>query len=384
MKLTALSSGDFCTILPSEYPDIIRLTGFIALIAFICILITLAVIFYNRVAKKKAREISAEADEAILNELNEHILLYNSVSDIPEAELNETVTNLNELKNRNKVFRKSMVRLLLYFQANLTGAIARIISSAFSRLKLREFTMRKLKSPMWFIKTQGLTEVQEMQDGHSLPEVYKLAKDSNQDVRVAAYTVLLKLKAIDCFDFLDDEKEELSEWHQIVLEDAISKTPGLDVPDFRTYLSSKNRSIVLLSIKLIVDFLQFNAVAKLLSILDSEDDYLRNQVIQALGQLNALNSEERLRERYEEEPVKNKVAILIALGKIGSGESIDFIRQKFLQAENFQIMKGAAAAIIAHPEALKAKVLNSLSDINDDQEAVLKHFSEPMNMYGIV
>lgn len=384
MNLTALSSGNVCTILSPDYPVIIRVAAFVAVIAFVFIIITMVVIFYNRVSKKKEQKNAEDADAIILEELNDHLLLYDSVTDIPEAELNETVMTLEELKNKNKDLRKSMVRLLVYFQTNFTGSFARIISSAYSRLKLREFTLRKLKSPFWFRKTQGLTEVKRMKDGHSLPEVYKLANDKNQDVRVAAYTALLKLKAEDCFDFLENEKEELSEWHQIVLEDSVFKTEGLNVPDFKTFLSSENTSIILLCIKLIVDYKQFNAVPKLLSILDHEDANLRNQVIQALGNLNAEIAEERLIEKYEEENIKNKSAILLALGQIGSGNSLGFIKENFLQAEHFLILKSAAAAILDHPEPLKNEVLNSLSDMNNDQKAILKHFAEPFNNYGII
>lgn len=384
MKLTAFSSSSFCAIFSPDNPLIIRIAAFIAVIAFLCIVITMVVIFYNRVSKVKAQKTADDAEVEILEELNEHILLYDSVNQIPVQELNETVMHLNELKNKNEIFRRSMIRLLVYFQTNLSGSFARLFSSAYSRLKLREFTLRKLKSPFWFLKTQGLTEVQRMRDGHSLPEVYILTSDKNQDVRVAAYTVLLKLKAKYCFDFLIMEKEELSEWHQIMLEDGAIKTSGLDIPEFKNYLTSENRSIILLCIKLIVDFKQFNAVPDLVLNLNCDDELIRNQVIQALGELNAASAEERLIEKYETESVLNKASILITLGQISSGEALGFIKDKFLQAEHSLILKSAAAAITAHPESMKKRVIDRLPDLNSEQEAALKHFTEPLKDYGLI
>ncbi|MEJ7693927.1 HEAT repeat domain-containing protein [Daejeonella sp.] len=384
MMLTALSSVEFCTVISSDYPDIVRLAAFIAFVASILTIVVVFVIFYNRVAKLKARKIADEADNIILEELGEHIFNYDSVDDIPEHELKATVRTLNSLKNQSSALRNSVVRLLVYFQKNLTGAVSRIVSSAYSRLRLREFALRKLRSSYWFYKTQGLAEVQAMKDDHSLPEVYKLLKDSNQDVRVAAYTVLLRLKAKDCFDFMVKEPDELSDWHQIVLHDAMVKTEGLEIPDFKIYFSSENTSIIFLSIKLIVDYKQFNAIPKLLSFLDHDDERVRNHLIMALGQLQAENGEDRLIERYAAESIKNKAAILIALGRISSGLAVKFITEKFLEAEHFLVLKCAAAAIFSHPEPLREKILKDLPDLNNEQKAILRHVAEPSNNYGIL
>jgi len=384
MNLTALSSSSLCASLFSQYPDIIRVAAFVAFFSFILIVITLIVIFCNRVRKVRKKEAIAKAENIIFEELSEHLLTYDTVTDIPEEEMNETVCKLNKLKNQDKVFRRTMVHLMVYFQMNMRGTVANIISSAYSRLKLREFTLGKLRSYFWFKKTQGLAEVQGMRDGHSLPEVQNLIDDSNQDVRVAAYNVLLKLKADNCFDFMVDEQGELSEWHQIMLEDAVVKTPGLEIPNFKIYLTTECKGIILLCIKLIVHYRQYNAVPKMLSMLDHEQEDVRNQIIEALGKLNSDSYEERLIERYPEETIKNKSAILIALGQSGSTLSGDFIMKKFLGAKNFDILENAAAAIISHPGRLKDSLTANMSQLDEKHQAILEHFEEPLNAYGSV
>ncbi len=373
-----------CDIVSQGYPDIIRVAAFVAIISVIVTLLTIGAIFFNRILKSKEQEVKKEADDAILEALGERIFIYDSVNDISEKELSKTLKILDVLKNKNKIFRKSMVRLLVYFQTNLTGSVGRIMNATYSRLKLREFSLRKLRSPFWFLKTQGLTEVQRMKDVLSLLEVYKLICDKNQDVRVAAYIALFRLRARDCYDVMVKEPEELSEWQQIMLEEGILQTLDLTIPNFNVYLISQNRSIRLLCIKLIVDYKQVNAIPELLRNLDQEDDHVRLQLIQALGILNAEVAEPILKKRYDLEPVKNKAAILITLGLIASGDSVGFIKEKFLKADQFLILKSAAEAIFSHHQTVKDEIIESLAEINTMQKGVLNHFAESLNQYGVV
>lgn len=367
----------------SNYPLLIQVTGLVTLSAGLVIILTMSAIYIHRIRSAKFEHDVQEAEMIILNELNSHLLKYNTITEIPQGELTKTVVRLNALKNRNEIFEQSLIKLLVYFKLNLSGAITRIISSAYSRLKLRQFTLDKLNSRMWFVKTQGLTEAQEMKDNHAIPAVSSLIADENDDVRVAAYTALIKLNSKEPFAFLASEKEELSEWHQILLMDAILKADGLEIPEFKVYLTTENKSIILLATKLICHYQQFDAIPKLLSMLDHEDTFIRNQIICALGMLNATSAEERLMKQYPTENNKNKSQILSTLGVIASGFSIDFIRDKFLKAEHFSLLKSAGAAIIAHPEKIRQEILHSLKGLDEEQMAVIRHYEEPLNIYGI-
>ncbi|MES2830238.1 MAG: hypothetical protein V4687_18910 [Bacteroidota bacterium] len=367
----------------NSYPLIIQIAGIVTLAAGVTIILTLIVIYFNRIRVRKLQHDMEAAEAIILDELNNHLLKYNSITEIPRTELTRTVSRLESLKNKDIVFKQSLVKLLLYFKFNLSGAITRIISATYSRLRLREFTLGKLRSKQWFIKAQGLNEVQEMKDNHSIAAVSTLLTDDNDDVRVAAYTALLKLNSKNPFAFLSDEEGEFSEWHQILLMDTITKADGLAIPDFKVYLGTTNRSIILLCIKLIIHYKQFDAVPKLMSILDHEDEFVRNQLICALGMLGATEAEERLKRRYPTETNQNKSQILATLGQIASGFSIDFIKDKFLKAEHFSLLKSAAAAIIYHPQHFREKALSSFENLDDEQLAVLRHYQEPLNLYGV-
>lgn len=367
----------------SEYPLLIKIAALISLIALAFIFITLLIIYINRVKTAVRKRNEKIAEHLIVKELSERFLIYNTISEIPEDELTYAVNKLKELKNTSLVFRKTLVKILVHFKRNLNGAIVEIINSAYLWLGLRGFSLSKLKSRWWFTRTEGLVELKEMNDIDSLPEISRLMKDSNIDVRITAYSALIKLKADNSFSFLREETSQLSEWHQIFLLDVIGTVPDLIIPELGSYLEAKNTSIVLLCIKAIIHYKQFGAIPKMIDMLNHEDECVRNQLINALGLLNAEEAEEKLTEIYPGEHNKNKSQILIALGNISSGISLDFIKEKFLKADHYLLLKSAAEAIVSHSNELKKDAIASLPNLDDEQKAMLKHFQEPLNLYGI-
>jgi hypothetical protein len=366
----------------SDYPLLIKIAALISLIALTFILIILLIIYFNRVKTAIRKKTEKVAERLIVKELSERFLIYNTISEIPGDELTRAVNKLEELKNTSFVFKKTLVKILVHFKRHINGPIVEIINSAYLRLGLREFSLSKLKSRWWFTRTEGLVELKEMNDINSLPEISRLMKDSNIDVRITAYSALIGLKADNSFSFLSEEVSQLSEWHQIFLLDVIGKVPDLIVPDLGSYLETKNNSIILFCIKVIVHYKQFDAISSMIDVLNHPNEHVRNQLINALGLLNAVEAEKKLIEIYPSEHNKNKSQILIALGNISSGASLDFIREKFLNADHYVLLRSAAGAIVSHPGELKKDAIAKLPNLDDEQKAMLKHFQEPLNIYG--
>lgn len=367
----------------SNYPALIQIAALLSLIGFIIICATMVFIYFNRVDGAISKKNKQRAEKIIYEELSDSFLIYNSVSEIPKAELDHTINRLSKLKNTNKLFSQALIKTLVHFKLNLSGATVEIINSAYSWLGLKEFVLQKLKSSLWFVRTEGLNEIQEMNDTSSLPDIQSMTADPNIDVRVTAYAALIKLKTDDCFSFLGQESDQLTAWHQIFLLDAISKVPNVQLPDFTVYLDTENKSIIMLCLKAITHYKRFETVPKLIELLSHTDDEVRNQVIWTLGMLNAEEAEDKLKEIYPNEDIENKSQILLALGNIASGDSIDFIAQQFLKNEDHQLLKSAAEAMALHGTELKKQAHHALSNLNEEQKAMLKHFQEPINLHGI-
>ncbi len=365
-----------------QYPVIIIIALVVSFLALIMIFVTLGIIYFHRIKTEDTNEEEAASELIIIEELNNHILRYDSLNEIPEKELRTVVNKLTRLKQKSLVFTKVLTRTLMSFSILLTGTIQLVINATYNLLKLREGTLKKLNSKLWFVKIEGLKEVQEINDNHSISQVITLTKDNNINVRVSAYAALMQLDYEEKYKFLVDEQETLTQWHQIILTNAVEMIDSTELPDFKTYLGSTNNSIVLLCIKLILHYNQLNSVSSLITLLNHKDDEIRCFVIQALGKLNANEAEQKLIERYPNESIGNKVQILLALGDIISLTSLKFLTHKFIKEEDFYILKSAAAAINAFPQELKKLVPFDSTLLGKKQITLIKHYEEPLNIYG--
>lgn len=366
-----------------ESPLMIQAAIVFIVLALIITLITLGVVYYNRVRTYIYNRTVRKSENIILGELNEHVFSYDELDEIPGKELERSMNKLERLKQKSPVFKESLIHVLVLFRHNITGTVTKIISATYDRLRLAEVTMSKLRSKFWFHKTQGLNEVLEMRDGSSLTEVRKLSKDQNIDVRVSAYATLIELESNSKFDFLETEREPLSEWHQIYLLDTVDKAKPYQIPNFTKYLGVKNDSVLLLVLKFIMHFKQFEAIQGLVTLLKHPNERIRNHAICALGSLNADEVESELIDIYPKETNKNKAEILASLGNIASGNSIEFLVAKFLNAEHYTLLKNAVLAITNHAASIRDRALNSLPVLDEEQKAMIRHFQEPLNQYGI-
>ncbi|RYG13295.1 MAG: HEAT repeat domain-containing protein, partial [Chitinophagaceae bacterium] len=332
----------------SEYPIIIQIAAMLSLTGLALICLTMFLIFFNRIKTVRLQKNQGKAEKIIYEELSNHFLIYNSVEEIPKEELEHTIRRLSTFKNKNRVFSQALIKTLVYFKLNLSGTTTEMINSAYVWLGLRAFVVKKSKSWQWFVRNEGLMEMQEMNDTSSLPAIEKITTDLNIDVRITAYAALIKLKSPNSFSFLDKESEQLTVWHQIFLLDAISKVPDIQLPNFTSCLASANKSIILFCLKVIVYYKCFYTIPKMIELLAHDDDDVRNQIIWALGMLNAEDAENKLTESYPKENLTNKSQILLALGNIASGQSLNFIVAQFLDSQNHLLLKSAAQAITLH------------------------------------
>jgi len=364
-------------------PPIIKVAILISLFGLIATFIVLIIIYLKRVRLIIDQKKEKKALKTILNELSTNVLIYNTMEEIPKGELTHTIHNLSKLQKASFTFKKMLMSTLLHFSVNLSDTSTHLVHSTYQLLGLRTFSLKKLRSVHWFVKIEGINEIEKMNDISSIPILAKLTSNLNLDVRVRAYAALIKLNASDAFGLLAKEKSQLSEWHQIFLLDAMDVLSISTMPEFRSYLTAAQKSIILLGIKAIIHFKQFSSISQMIVLLAHEDEQVRNQLIRALGLLNASTAEPKLKAIYAKESDKNKIQILLALGDIGSGESLDFIVEEFLNTNNHELRKAAMYSLNCHSEELSSMSTPNLFNLNDDQQMVVKHFQQPLNLHGI-
>lgn len=186
-----------------QYPVIIMIALVVSFLALAMIFVTLGIIYFHRIKTEDTNEEEAASELIIIEELNKHILRYDSLNEVPEKELLNVINKLTRLKQKSLVFTKVLTRTLMSFSILLTGTIQLVINATYNLLKLQEDTFKKLKSKLWFVKIEGLREVQEINDNDSISQVITLTKDNNINVRVSAYAALIQL----------DSKEKIGRAH---------------------------------------------------------------------------------------------------------------------------------------------------------------------------
>jgi hypothetical protein len=365
-----------------DWPLLIQLAIFISLFGLLGIFIVMIIICLKRLKLAFFKNEEKKALNAILKELYTHILVYNAIDEIPPKELLHTICNLNKLKNASLLSRKVLLKTLVHFSINLTDTTNQLLNSTYQLLELRNVSLKKLNSRHWYKRIEGLNELQKMNDSAAIPQIKQLTSDSQIAVRVAAYVALIKLNERSVFSLLMKEKAELSQWHQIILLDAISGLNTAAVPEFEWYLDARQKTIILLGIKAIIHFKEFKAVPRMMIMLNHQDAQIKNQLVNALGILNAAIAERKLKMMYPCENDKNKLQILLALGDIASGNSLDFLVKEFLNAKQFQLLKAAMHAINAHAEDLKNRTIHHLLNLSDSQKMVVRHYNQPLNLHG--
>ncbi|MDF3078566.1 MAG: hypothetical protein K0S09_2455 [Sphingobacteriaceae bacterium] len=263
--------------------------------------------------------------------------------------------------------RRILVQQLLEYRESFSGNTSQVLRDIYLGLNLDQYPKKKLRSRLAKDKAAAIRELSLMQVPGLVDLISAYADKSVDVANVDAYSALLRLDKVNPLGVLNTIQQPLSDWGQLMLFDAIIKTPGINIPAFSTWLASANDSIVLLCLKLIAHFQQHEAIPMLLNLLAHQNVEVRVWAVRVLGKLEDPLCEGELVTIYPNESLIVKSEILGALGKIASGEQIDFLRS-CTTAPEFEIRNKAR-------ELLKAQEKSGtmLSNNTVDSNGVLHH-----------
>lgn len=254
---------------------------------------------------------------------------------------------IKKLPFRQKAIKLLVEEEILRYHRQFTGKTAEVLSELYVALKLEKIAYTRLRDSNWENQVQGITILAELNIKQAAPKLVALCDDEIATLRMEAQAAFLKLSDQAPFRFLDRAREHILEWHQLVLIEVISTAQNLTIPSFSQWLASKNDTVVVLCLKLIRQYQQFESIPNLLDLLDHTNDEVRLLAIELLGQFEAYAHEEELIQRYATTSHTEKLAILHALGQIGSGKQLDFLQAQ-LGDDSYAIVFNALLAIKKH------------------------------------
>lgn len=283
---------------------------------------------------------------------------------------------------RKKWARQALIDRLINFRKNVRGVMGDQIKNLYVQLELDKDTLKKMRSGKWEKKVQALYEFTSMDMSIADVTILPLTNSRNRELRAAARHAYIKLSKNEPFKFFDVATEPLLEWDQVELFKIISTTEHIAIPNFAQWITySTNKSIVSFCLKLVVYYNQLSAVPAVLKLLNTKDHYLRADAINCLGKLKVETVEDTLVKMYDSQPLLCQLEILKALGRISSGKYIDFLRQEFLHATDFEVRKHAAKSIINNQWAARGLVQELVDTATAENKLILKHSMNPLIKY---
>jgi Tfp pilus assembly protein FimT len=354
-------------------------------VIFIIIAISFTVLAYLSILTGRYRAHTREKKLASLhpiidNLLMEHILLNEELaSDVPADQVILPVEVFRLPVFAHKWARQALIDRLIDYRSNVRGAMGEQLRNLYVQLELDKDSLKKMKSSKWDKKVQALAELSNMNMSIADVTILPLTNSRNRELRSAARHAYIKLSKNEPFKFFDVVTEPLLMWDQVELFKIISTTEHIAIPNFAQWITySSNKSIVSFCLKLVVHYNQINALPAVVRLLDTKDHYLRADAINCLGKLKMESSEDKLLQMYDSQPLNCQLEILKALGRISSGKHVDFLRQEFLHATDFDVRKHAAKSIIRNQWAAKGLIEELVETATAENKLILKHSMNPL------
>lgn len=338
-----------------------------------CVLIVIQLVVYISVARTKKYfqdRRDANLKDKIISMLA-NVLVFDD-----KTETSSVVFHFLPRFSKLPIYRNSIRRILISelikSNSSFSGRSAEVLREIYLRLGLDARARKRLLSDNLEKKIESIRELTEMGVADECEKILPYTDHHNPQLRLEAQIAYIKLCSDNPFKFLDTVKQDLSEWHQIVLFEVITKAETMARPRFSYWLNSANDSVVAFCLKLIQFYQQYDAVQNLIYLLNHYNLKIRASAIEILGKMEAEASETHLVNVYGSQPLKIKVEILNALGRIASGRNLSFLDSQ-ARVKEHAIRIAALRAIRAHRNEGSELLSTLFSESFAQNQSIIKH-----------
>jgi len=366
-----------------SYPLVIQIAIVLTTIAITATIIAYFSILYRRYSGWDRDRRLAKLNPILDNLITENIILNEELeAGVAPEKIQLNIAGFSKLRYKDPFVRQAIIDKILHYRRNFVGDIGYLLRQLYIDLELDQDSSKKLKAPQWNKKVQALIELTNMDMQIADVNILPLTNSKNRELRAEARHAYIKLSKNEPFKFFDIATEPLLMWDQIELFKIITTNKDINIPNFARWVTySTNKSIVSFCLKLIIHYNQQEAVPAVLKLLENRDHYLRADAINCLGKLKIEAAEDQLVTIYNNQPLNCQIEILKSLGRIGSGNHLEFLRSEFIRAQDFEIRKNAARSIINHRSQSKSMLTNLLETASEENQLILKHCMNPLIKY---
>jgi hypothetical protein len=355
----------------STYPLLIKVAYVGIIISFLIILTCYIIVFIRRIRQAfvTIRVTKWKAD--IDNILTNSIIGFTS-GEFQEEDVRQITRNLQKLPMNKVIVRQLITKELMFLHKNFSGKVNTLISTIYVWLELDKHSRRKLKSWRWHKKAEGIEELSELGIESAAGLLLRYVNSRNITLRMQAQSGYLQLSKINPFVFLDYTNQTILDWHQINLMDVLNRRKDIPLPLFSNWFTSPNDSVVIFCVRLMVRFHQMESVKELLKLIRHKNEKVRREMIIAIGELTLVDSERHLTIHFLNENAVCRLEIIRTVGKIASGEELDFL-SRLVFSPDFEMRFEAAKAIGKHGDVGEAILFKLLETVPEENRSVLLH-----------
>lgn len=306
---------------------------FIPLIVLFVVLIIFSLL-YSRYSGDKNDDIK----ENIENETNTFLteLIF---SDYKAKEIKNKINEFKSKHNLNKNLRKYILNKIIHIKENLNETNEHTMLLIYKYFGFDEISNKLIRNRKWSSKSEALHHYQNIGYKIKTGHIKQFLDSKNTALRSNAIIALISLSDKK-FDVLDNYKYNISKSDELKILDIIYRKKSNIPKNISNWLNSKNHSIVIIAIKLIVRFRQQHKLSleQISILLKSENHLVRKEVILAIRELVMFEANDILMTHFKAETnLRNKISVIKTLNIIGTTENINILSVLLKQEENLEL-----------------------------------------------
>jgi hypothetical protein len=306
---------------------------FLPLIVLFVVLIVFTLL-YSRYAIDRNDDFR----ENIENETNSFLtdLIF---SDYSAPEMKEKI---NEFKSKHKLnynLKKYILNKIIHIKENLNETNEHTMLLIYKYFGFDEISNKLIRNRKWYSKSEALHHYQNIGYKIKTGHVKQFLDSKNKALRSNAIIALISLSD-EKFDVLDNYKYNISKSDEVKILDIIYRKKSNIPKNINNWLNSKNDSIVIIAIKLIVRFRHKHDISleQISYLLSSENPSVRKEVILAIRELVMFEANSILIDHFTVETnLRNKISIIKTFNVIGTSENIGFMSGILNEDENLEL-----------------------------------------------
>lgn len=254
----------------------------------------------------------------------------------------EMKTKINEFQSKHKLtknLRKFILNKIIHIKVNLNETNEHTMLLIYKYFGFDEISNKLVRNRNWYSKSEAFHHYQNIGYKIKKGHVKRFLDSKNKALRSNAIVALISLSD-EKFDVLDNYKYTISKSDEVKILDIIYRKKANIPTNINNWLQSKNDSIVIIAIKLIVRFRhkQDISLEQISYLLSSENQAVRKEIILAIRELVMFEANEILIQHFTKETnIRNKISIIKTLNIIGTSENIGFISRILNEDENLEL-----------------------------------------------